>query len=210
MKTSVIIPVKTFKRSKTRLGLTAFQTELICRLFLEEVIKTVSNSKFIDQIIVVTKEEKISDLIEKYECVKIIDEDEENVNNAVSLSEKYLKENAFTHSIVLPSDLPFFYPEDIDEILRYSSEDSVLVVPSRHFDGTNALLRCPIDSMVTRYDEGSYSFQIQSARENNIRISVGLIYRLMLDVDDYDDLEFVLKHNIKPELCDRIKQIINQ
>tara|TARA_Y100000590_G_scaffold117676_1_gene134526 strand:+ start:953 stop:1585 length:633 start_codon:yes stop_codon:yes gene_type:complete len=210
LKTSVIIPVKTFKRSKTRLGLTAFQTELICRLFLEEVIKTVSNSKFIDQIIVVTKEEKISDLIEKYECVKIIDEDEENVNNAVSLSEKYLKENAFTHSIVLPSDLPFFYPEDIDEILRYSSEDSVLVVPSRHFDGTNALLRCPIDSMVTRYDEGSYSFQIQSARENNIRISVGLIYRLMLDVDDYDDLEFVLKHNIKPELCDRIKQIINQ
>ncbi len=210
MKTSVIIPVKTFKRSKTRLGLTESKTESLCRLFFEEIIKTVSKSNLVDKIIVVTKEEKISDLIEKYDCMKILDKNEESVNNAISLSEKYLKENEFTHSIVLPSDIPFFYSDDIDKILKKSSENSVLIVPSRHFDGTNALLRCPINSMITRYDEGNYCMQVESAKKNNIRISVGLIYRLMLDVDNCNDLEFALMLNIKPELCESIRHIINQ
>ncbi len=209
MKTSVIIPVKTFKRSKTRLNLTDSQTELICKLFLDEVIKTVSNTVAVDQIIIITKEEKVSDLIKKYNCIKILDENEEGVNNAVSLSDKYLKENGFSQSIVLPSDIPFFFTDDIDQMLRYSRDKSVLIVPSRHFDGTNALLRCPIDSMSTRYDEGSYTFQIDAAKEKNIRISVGLINRLMLDVDNYTDLEFALKQNVKPKLCEKIKQIIN-
>jgi len=62
--------------------------------------------------------------------------------------------------------------------------------------------------MTPRYDEGSYSFQIESAKTSNVKISVGLVYRLMLDIDNPEDLEFVLKHNIKPEFCQKIKSVI--
>ena len=41
MKTSVIIPVKTFQKSKTRLQLSEEKTKDLCKLLLEEVIKTV-------------------------------------------------------------------------------------------------------------------------------------------------------------------------
>ena len=85
-----------------------------------------------------------------------------------------------------------------------------MIVPSRHFDGTNALVRTPINSMTPRYDEGSYSFQIESAKNEDLKISIGLIYRLMLDIDNQEDLEFVLKQNIKPEFCDKIKKIIGR
>ena len=208
MKTSVIIPVKTFQKSKTRLQLSEEKTNKLCRLLLEEVIRTIHESKLIDKTIVVTNEEQISDIIEKYGCEKIKDEHETSVNDAVKLAEEYLLENEFTHSIVLPLDVPFFESDDLKKLLDFSENESVIVVPSRHFDGTNALLRTPINSMTPRYDEGSYSFQIESAKTSNAKISVGLIYRLMLDIDNPEDLEFVLKHNIKPEFCQKIKSII--
>ena len=208
MKTSVIIPVKTFQKSKTRLHLSEEKTNKLCRLLLEEVIRTIHESKLIDKTIVVTNEEQISDIIEKYGCEKIKDEHETSVNDAVKLAEEYLLENEFTHSIVLPLDVPFFESDDLKKLLDFSENESVIVVPSRHFDGTNALLRTPINSMTPRYDEGSYSFQIESAKTSNVKISVGLVYRLMLDIDNPEDLEFVLKHNIKPEFCQKIKSII--
>jgi 2-phospho-L-lactate guanylyltransferase len=208
LKTSVIIPVKSFQRSKTRLQLSKNKTIELCRLLLEEVIKTVSETKLIDKIIVVTDEDQVLDIIKKYDCQKISDKEEISVNNAVGLAERYLLENEFTHSIVLPLDVPFFYPEDLENLLHFSSEKSVLLVPSRHFDGTNALLRTPINSMTPRYDEGSYSFQIESAKNDDAKISIGLIYRLMLDIDSMEDLDFVLKQNIKPGFCKKIQSVI--
>ena len=155
-----------------------------------------------------TNEEQVSDIIKKYDCKKIQDSNEISVNNAVKLAEKYLLENNFTHSIVLPLDIPFFYSEDLEKLLNFSSEKSVLIVPSRHFDGTNALVRIPINSMKPRYDEGSHKFQIDSAKNENIKISIVLIQRLMLDLDNIEDIEYALKQNIKPDLCARIKKII--
>ena len=208
MKTSVITPVKSFQKSKTRLQLSEEKTIELCRLLLREVIKTVSESGLIDKTIVVSNEDKISDIIEEYDCKRISDVNEESVNDAVGLAESYLLENEFTHSIVLPLDVPFFYSEDMEKLLNFSEEKTVVIVPSRHFDGTNALLRTPIDSMKPRYDEGSYSFQIESAKNFDVKICVGLIYRLMLDIDSVEDLEFVIKQNIKPEFCSKIKEII--
>ena len=210
MKVSVIIPVKTFLRSKTRLGLSQEKTENLCKLFLEEVIRTVSKSKLIDKIIIVTNEVRVNDIIDKYNCVRIQDSEEKSVNDAIDLSEEYLLENDFTHSIVLPLDIPFFYTEDLDKIIKFSSENSVVIVPSRHFDGTNTLLRSPINSMKPRYDEGSFKFQVESAKKNSIKISIILIHRLMLDIDSQEDLEFVIKQNIKPELCDKISELIKK
>ena len=208
MKTSVIIPVKSFHKSKTRLHLSEEKTSELCKLLLREVIKTVSESKLIDKIVVVSNEDEISDIVEEYDCKKIPDINEKSVNDAVELAELYLVENEFTHSIVLPLDVPFFSSEDIEKLLNFSEEKSVIIVPSRHFDGTNALLRTPIDSMKPRYDEGSYNFQVESAKNFDVKICVGLIYRLMLDIDSIEDLEFVIKQNIKPEFCNKIREII--
>jgi len=208
LKTSVVIPVKSFHKSKTRLRLSQQKTNDLCRLLLEEVIKTVSKSELIDKIIVVTNEKQVLDIIEKYDCKMILDIYEKSVNDAIGLAETYLIENEFTHSIVLPLDVPFFYSDDLKKLLDFSDEKSVVIVPSRHFDGTNALLRTPINSMKPRYDEGSYSFQIESAKEFDVKISVGLISRLMLDIDNIEDLEYVIKNNIKPKFCEKIKKII--
>ena len=58
MKTAAIIPVKTFSKAKTRLGLSSEQTEKICEIMLEEILEVLSISPQIDKIIVVTKDKK--------------------------------------------------------------------------------------------------------------------------------------------------------
>ena len=210
MKTAVIIPVKTFSNSKTRLQLPPTKTKVLCRLLLREVVKTITNSELVNQTIIVTNEKEITDIIEEFNCKKIIDYEETGVNDAIRLTEEYLLENNFTHSIVLPLDVPFFHSEEMDIILKQMTSNSVMIIPSRHFDGTNALIRTPINAMTTRYDEGSHRPQIESAKKEKIKISIGLVRKLMLDIDSLEDIEYCLKQEIKPELCAEIKKIIEK
>ena len=77
-----------------------------------------------------------------------------------------------------------------------NSEKCVLVVPSRKFDGTNALLRMPADVIRTHYDEDSYKIHLNTAEKENASSALVLIRRMMLDVDDQDDLSLVINHDL--------------
>ncbi|MGI0065848.1 MAG: 2-phospho-L-lactate guanylyltransferase, partial [Nitrosotalea sp.] len=68
----------------------------------------------------------------------------------------------------------------------------VLVVPSRKFDGTNALFRTPPSVMETHYDEDSYKIHLSTAEKRSARSALVLIRRMMLDIDDPSDLNFIL------------------
>jgi len=157
LKIAAIIPVKTFLNAKTRLDLSQQQVEELCKIMLEEILHTLSISPQIEKTIMVTKEPKAIEIGKKFNTVTIIDEKEESVNSAVALADKYLLENNFHASIVFPQDIPFIKTQDIDFMLNYKMNPNfAIIVPSRRFDGTNALARIPIDLMETHYDEYSY------------------------------------------------------
>ena len=208
MKIVAIIPVKTFSKSKTRLNLSLNQREDLCRIMLEEVVGTISNTKNIDKIIVVSKDEEALKLTKKFDVKEIFDDDESGVNHAVSLADSYLENNEWDTSIIFPQDIPFIQSEDIEDIIQFSkSPHSILVVPSRRFDGTNALLRRPNNLMKTHYDEDSYKIHLDIGKSMTSNTSLILLRRIMLDIDNQEDLKFLLSHNEKPEFCTKINQI---
>lgn len=208
MKIVAIIPVKTFSKSKTRLNLSLNQREDLCRIMLEEVVETISNTKNIDKIIVVSKDEEALKLTKKFDVIEIFDDDESGVNHAVSLADSYLANNEWDTSIIFPQDIPFIQSEDIEDIIQFSkSPQSILVVPSRRFDGTNALLRRPHNLMKTHYDEDSYKIHLEIGKSMTSNTSLILLRRIMLDIDNQEDLKFLLSHNEKPEFCTKINQI---
>ena len=174
----------------------------------EEVLKTIIDSD-IDSIVVVTKDKDAIEIGKSYDVIQISDDDETGVNNAVSLADKYLEKNGFDASIVFPQDIPFMQKEDIDYLLKGSSENSVLVVPSRRFDGTNALLRSPVNIMETHYDEDSYKIHLQTGRIHTRKTLLVLMRRIMMDVDNNADLEFVLGQDEKPDFCEKIERLLN-
>ena len=209
MKIAAIIPVKTFSNAKTRLDLSQVQKEDLCKIMLEEILHTISISPQIEKTIIVTKEEKAIEMGKKFDTTIIIDEKEESVNNAVALADKYLLENKFDASIVFPQDIPYIKTQDIDFMLRYKAPPNfAIVVPSRRFDGTNALVRMPVDLMKTHYDEDSYKIHMNTAKEHTLNTALIFVKRIMLDVDNAEDLEFLLKQNEKPQVVEKIKRIL--
>ena len=204
MKTCVIIPVKTFSVAKTRLKLSKTHKEEICKAMLVEVLDTVSKSKLIDKIILVSKDETALKLGRQFNTVEIFD-DESGVNHAVHLADKYILNNKYDRSVIFPQDIPIMRSSDIDNLLGFhESKNSVIIVPSRQLNGTNALVRCSTNIMKTQYDRGSYAFQLDAAKTVSQNVSVALIRRIMLDIDDQRDLTFMLSQNEKPDFCKRI------
>ena len=209
MKIAAIIPVKTFLNAKTRLDLSQQQVEELCKIMLEEILHTLSISPQIEKTIMVTKEPKAIEIGKKFNTVTIIDEKEESVNSAVALADKYLLENNFDVSIVFPQDIPFIKTQDIDFMLNYKMHPNfAIIVPSRRFDGTNALARMPIDLMETHYDEDSYKIHMNTAKEHTLNVAMVFVKRIMWDVDNMEDLKFLLEQNEKPEISEKIRKVI--
>lgn len=209
MKIAAIIPVKTFSKSKTRLDLPSDKRDLICRIMLEEVAQTISNTKNIENIIVVSKDEDALKLCKKFNVKEIFDHDESGVNHAVSLADEYLENSEYNASIVFPQDIPFMQSEDIDSLIYFQkSPKSVLVVPSRQFDGTNALLRMPVNLMKTHYDEDSYKIHLEVGKSMTSNTSLIFLRRIMLDIDNQGDLEFLLSQHEKPELRSKLQNFL--
>ena len=210
MKIAAIIPVKTFSLAKTRLGLSSQQKEDLCKIMLEEILHILSISPQIEKTVIVTKEEKAIELGKKYNAIIIPDKEEKSVNHAVALADKYLLENKFDASIVFPQDIPFIKTQDIDFMLNYKVPPNfAIVVPSRRFDGTNALVRMPIDLMITHYDEDSYKIHMNTAKEYTRNVALVFVKRIMWDVDNIDDLRFLLEQNEKPEIAAKIRNILD-
>lgn len=209
MKIAAIVPVKTFSLAKTRLNLSPQQKEDLCKIMLEEILHVLSISPQIEKTVIVTREEKAMELGKKYNAIIISDKEEKSVNNAVALADKYLLENKFDASIVFPQDIPFIKTQDIDFMLNYKVPPNfAIVVPSRRFDGTNALVRMPTDLMATHYDEDSYKIHMNTAKEYTRNVALVFVKRIMWDVDNMDDLKFLLEQNEKPEIAAKIKNIL--
>ena len=172
---------------------------------LQEVLNTVSNCKLINKIVLVSKDEAALKIGRQFDAIEIFD-NESGVNDAVSLADQYISDKKFDCSVVFPKDIPIMTPSDIDSLLGFvKSKRSVIIVPSRQFNGTNALVRCPANIMKTKYDMGSYTFQMDAARTKTKNISIALIRRMMLDIDDEYDLAFMLRHNGKQDFCKKIE-----
>ncbi|MEM3065534.1 MAG: 2-phospho-L-lactate guanylyltransferase [Candidatus Nitrosotenuis sp.] len=208
MKVAAVIPVKTFSKAKTRLCLSEDKTVELCKTMLDSVLESVSQSQ-IDKIVLVSKDECALKIGKKYGVEQIFESTENGVNAAVALSEKYLLENDFEASIVLPQDIPLIRPQDISSLLGFHRNPrSLLVVPSRRFDGTNALLRSPVNVIETHYDEDSYKIHLSTGKSRNIPTYFVLINRIMWDVDDRHDIKFIMDNIEKPDLAKKIRDIV--
>jgi len=211
LRTAAIIPVKTFSRAKSRLDLPEKVKRSLCEMMLGELLGTLSLSPLVEQTIVVTGDPTAVKIADGFKAVVIPDEEEAGVNEAVSLADDYVKKSGIGATVVLPQDVPFTKTQDVDFLLRIQIPPSfVTIVPSRRFDGTNALVRMPPDIMGTSYDQDSYRSHTHIAKKHTRNSSVLFVRRIMMDIDDMDDLKYALEQNEKPELCERIRALVNQ
>lgn len=198
-RTAAIVPVKTFSKAKTRLNLSQEKTEDLCKVMLYNVLDVISQSELIEKTAIVTKDEDAFKIAKRFDTIEIYDEKELGVNNAVSLADKYFLDKNFDATIVFPQDIPLMQVEDIRTLFDFCvMPKCALVVPSRKFDGTNALFRAPVNLMETHYDEDSYKIHLTAAQNKTASAALVLVRRIMLDIDEPEDLQYILRNTNYP------------
>jgi len=210
MKTAAFIPVKQFESSKTRLALTRNQKIVLTELMLKSTILTLRKCKNISTIVTISADERV-EKISTYYNVKFIFAKEKGVNYAINVGNNICEENHVNTNIVVPIDLIFLDPNEIELLLSIASKLSKcsIIVPSVRMDGTNLLIRKPFNLYDTSYDNNSYYNHVLSSRKTASQTIVVKSANLSKDLDTMDDYESIVDHptNRLSYLISRIRKI---
>lgn len=191
----VIVPVKPFRRGKSRLSgvLTEEERAQLNHALLENTLHALTGNRDINEVMVVTRDSAAIALTR--ECgFRTLQEDDENsdLNLALTRAAKVAQFAGATWILVLPADLPLLKPGTIASLLRQKKgSPAILIAPDRREDGTNALLMSPPDAL--RFEFGAQSFHkhVKQAQERKLPVQIIHDKALELDLDIPDDLDYL-------------------
>ncbi len=192
-----IVPVKPLRRGKSRLAGTLSEDERthLNQLLLEHTLKTLTDLKEIEQILVVSRDPAALSLAREHGARTVREAaGPPQLNTALARATVVAQVYATRGVLVLPADLPLMTRDDILALLERASEPPVVVIaPDRREEGTNALLICPAGLIEYDFGPGSYQRHCERAREKGARLEVVSLPSLALDLDLPEDLEEIRK-----------------
>ncbi len=191
-KANVIIPVKNLSNSKNRLSkiLGGYQRQLLVLVMLEDIIRELSNSDYINKIYILTDDEVLKKTVFNSNVVVVIQEYGLDINTSIKtfLNNVYGEVNS-QPVIIIPSDIPLIKCETVEEIIKKISQTkrSVIISPA-HDNGTN-LIALPANRIIN-FHYGANSFREHVTEILNTGLNP-LIYDtadLELDLDTPEDV----------------------
>jgi 2-phospho-L-lactate guanylyltransferase len=191
-----IVPVKPLRRGKSRLAsaLTEDERAELNRLLLEHTLRTLTDLKEIEQVLVVSRDSSALAIARDLGARTVQEDGAPNLNTALKRATVVAQVYASRGVLILPADLPLLSREDVLALLERATDPPVVVIaPDRHQRGTNALLLSPAN--LIEYDFGDNSFKRHSerARKAGVRLEIVNLPSLGLDLDLPEDLELVRK-----------------
>jgi 2-phospho-L-lactate/phosphoenolpyruvate guanylyltransferase len=211
LKIAALVPVKRFELSKTRLELTKNQKIVLTELMLKFTIINLKKCSSISTIVTISEDERVEKISKIYET-KFIFSKEKGVNFAIDAGDNYCKEKKVISNIIVPIDLVFLNPYEIELLLFVARkyQKCSIIVPSMRIDGTNILLRQPLNMFETSYDNNSYFNHIQSSIKAKAQTVIIKSVNLSEDLDTMDDFNRIVTRPINKlsQLISRIKHVI--
>ena len=192
-----IVPVKPLRRGKSRLAGTLSEDERthLNQLLLEHTLKTLTNLREIEQILVVSRDPAALSLARDHGARTVRETSgSPQLNTALTRATVVAQVYATRGVLVLPADLPLMTPDDILSLIKRATKPPVVVIaPDRREEGTNALLISPAGLIDYDFGPGSFKRHCERARQAGARLEVVSLPSLGLDLDLPEDLEEVLK-----------------
>lgn len=195
MSTVAIIPAKRSEDAKQRLAPSVqlgHRRALVESMFADAML-AVSRVPSIDRIIVITSDPIASRIAAGHDAI-VLDDTAQSHSEAARLGIAEALALGATRALVVPGDCPLLDPAELEELLaRPVSGRSVLIVPDRHGEGTNALLLTPPDAIAPAFGEGSRRRHSELAAEGGVTAEVVGVPSLALDIDTPEDLEELME-----------------
>jgi 2-phospho-L-lactate guanylyltransferase len=192
---AAILPAKQFETAKARL---APQVQLGNRRALVEsmfadAILALRRVPSIDQIFVVSSDPVATQIAAGNDTI-VVDDTASSHSEATQLGIIRALAMGATRALLVPGDCPLLDPTELEQLIaRPVPERSVLIVPDRHGEGTNALLLTPPNVMPPSFGEGSCQRHTELAISHGATPEVVNLPSLALDIDTPEDLEELLE-----------------
>src|SRR5215470_5739582 len=123
---------------------------------LENTFAAAAGARNVDRVAVVTLYAPAIELARKYGMDLIAEAEQISEGASVDFGSREASKRGATSVLRLPIDLPLITTEDIETILAHDlPSPSVVIVPSRDYNGTNAILRRPADLFPSHFGPGS-------------------------------------------------------
>lgn len=195
--TWALVPLKSSESAKSRLAeiLDPEQRAQLFYAMAERVIVALRASKGIDAVAVVTASREVAAFARNLGATPILQDSDLGMSPALQSALQVLQPMQPARVLMLPGDLPLISSAAVDAVLTVADSDaSIVLVPDRRREGTNALLCAPPDALAPQF--GGYSFErhLAAAKAAGVAAHIIEIEELALDLDCPDDLTYLHRH----------------
>ncbi len=197
MQASLVIPIKQLTGAKQRLSglLDADQRQGLCRAMVEDVLEAAASCDQISQILVVTSDATVSELVTSYGARVLPEPEQPGLINAVTHAAEVLASECVDVMMFLPGDTPLVSAEELEIVLGgmvSTNKNEFLIVPASDLGGSNCVVCSPPNCMEFRFGEDSFRRHLATARERGIESTVLKLPGIGLDVDTPEDLSVLV------------------
>jgi len=194
MSISLVIPVKQLENAKQRLGglLSPDQRQNLFQAMVEDVLEAATTCDRVDEVIVVTSDETVSNLAGKYSARVIPEPETPGLIAAVTYAAAQLRKEGVEVMAFLPGDVPLVTVEELEVVLdgfgQTGKDAEFMIVPANDLGGSNCVVCSPPDCMEFGFGEDSFRRHLRIAKDRNIQAVVAKLPGIGLDVDTPEDL----------------------
>ncbi len=201
MSTWAIVPVKPIYQGKSRLAAVLSQHErvLLNQMLYVHLLQVLQDVKEIEEILVVSRDSSILSTARQYRARTLQEDGRINLNLALRRATAMAQIYAASEVLILPVDLPLASPEDIGVILKAARfERGIVIVPDRHWQGTNALLVRPPGALEYQFGNNSFEAHCRQAHQKGLEVQILELPSIAFDLDWPEDLEYWRQHQLNP------------
>jgi 2-phospho-L-lactate guanylyltransferase len=212
VRTLAVLPIKSFGLAKQRLGdaVGAADRRTLARAMAGDVLEALAQVEALGGVIVVSAEElglagtagiedgnapgrfaRGTDSAQGGRVARgvelVHDPEEAGQSAAARRGIRVAVARGAQRVLLVPGDCPALDPEEVGALLAAETQ-GIVIVPDRHGSGTNALLISPPTAVAPAFGPGSFARHAALARAAGVRVRVGRLPSLELDVDTPGDL----------------------
>ncbi len=193
MKLAIAIPMKPLPAAKSRLrpALEPRARQRLARTMLEHVMQVAQASQVATSMGVISADGHLLQQVGRFGFEPVLESVATGYNQAVQTAITWTQSKTCEALLILPSDLPWLLPEDVQQMARLGAlcRRSVVIAPDAAYRGTNALLLRPPHILAPAFGPDSARQHRQLARARGISVIIHSSPTLSHDIDLPEDLE---------------------
>jgi 2-phospho-L-lactate guanylyltransferase len=199
-----VIPVSKFKNAKTRLSpfLSEEERERLLKVMLQDVTDTLK--KYVDKIFIISRDEDVLSYARSLNLDTILENENSNLNKALTQAMKYFKGKA-RKVLIVPSDIPLIGKTNVQMLIDASKSLDFIIVPSKG-GGTNMIIMKPM-AIRTKFEGFSYKEHVNAAERKKLNPQTHDSFFMALDVNTAEDLGEIMIHGEKTHTRQYLKEL---